>query len=667
MTSSRAPQAPPTPARTRHPLGLALAAAVAACSLAAAGLAATYDVGPGRPLTALAHVPWATLQPGDVVNIHPRPGGYREKIQISASGTAEAHVVIRGIPDPLTGELPILDGNGAVEDPSIDWRSDVLSPFGLITVSPRRTGYVYGRDHVSFVDIETLDIRNALWTADNSIHYVDRSGAVRTWDTFACGIYIEWARDLAVRGCEISSCGNGLFANSKNGAAQSSARLLIEKNWFHDNSMPRTVDPLDPARVLNNGYHDHHCYTESAGVTYQYNRFGPLRAGAHGVAIKDRSSGQVIRYNEFDMHEQSNVLALNDPQGGSGYIEQQPGYRDSYVYGNLVTIRDYASGMTAFWWGAFNGAASYGALHRGTLYFHGNTIVNHHGRVALFFMPDRDYTGAEQTFENVDCRNNVFTTDTAIQANIYTATCFATGGTTNGGGEIVLGPNWISPGWRKDAPTHPWTGALVGVENLLVGDASGANDPGFADMAGLDYRPLATSRLIDAAGPLAPAVPAEHECVEEYVVSRDHAARAVQGAALDLGALEGPCAGGGDDPDGDGVARGCDNCRLFANAGQEDADGDGRGDACDWRWGDTAPRGAPDDVVDVADVVRSLRFAVQLDAPTELELHRANVAPATTGSGLTTPTLALPWSLDVGDVVLVLRATVGLSVFSDPR
>ena len=500
-----------------------------------------YDVGPGRARTLLREVPWATLQPGDIVNIHFKPGGYKEKIQISASGTANARIVIRGIPDPATGALPIIDGKDAVEDPSIDFRSPVFSDFGIIVVSPRKTGYVYGAYHVSFVDLETLDIRNALYTADNSITYTDQTGAVRPYHTFGCGIYIEWAHDFAIRGCEISYCGNGLFANSKNLAAQSSARLLIERNYFHDNSHPYIADPNNPGSPFqaSNGYHHHHCYTESAGVIYQYNRFGRLRPGAHGVAIKDRSSGQIIRYNEFDMTEQSNVLNLADPQGGSGHIDVQPDYRDSYVYGNHITIQPYASSISMVFWGAFNGPNFYAAQHRGTLHFYHNTIVNHHESVALFFMPDQTYAGTNRTFENVDCRNNIFFTATALQNNIYDAMHFTTGGSNRlGGGDVVLGKNWISPNWRKESPGHPWTGQLIGTANLIVGDSTGANNPGFADMAAKDYRLLTGANSLDAAGPLAAAVLPANDVTQQYLAPQNFAVRAVLGAAPDLGALE---------------------------------------------------------------------------------------------------------------------------------
>jgi hypothetical protein len=515
--------------------GAFLAALVAISSVDAA---TTYDVGPGQPLGALFNVPWKTLKPGDVVNIHAKPGGYHEKIQISASGTSAAHIVIRGIADPVSGALPIIDAKDAVEDPSIDWRNPVFSSLGVIVVSPRKSNYLYGQPGVSWVDIETLDIRNARYTADNSITYTDQNGAVRTYNSFACGIYIEWALDTAIRGCEISFCGNGLFANSKNLVIQSSQRLLVEKNYFHDNSNPYTTDPTDPTKVLSNGYGEHHMYTESAGITIQFNRFGPLRAGAHGCAIKDRSSGEIIRYNEFDMKEQSNVLALLDPQGGSGFIDVQPDYCDSYVYGNLITVEAYASGMTAFWWGGYNGPNYYAAGHRGTLYFYNNTIVNHHNRLDLFLLPDTTYTGAQPTFENVDCRNNVFFSDTVLQSSIYETMYFTAGGNTNGGGAITFGSNWISPGWRKDSPNHVYAGPLNGTANLLVGDSLGANNPRFVDVNAHDYHVFSGSNILDGAGPLAAqALPANDDTLE-YFAPQSSQPRVTQSAAPDLGAVE---------------------------------------------------------------------------------------------------------------------------------
>ncbi len=504
--------------------------------------ATNYEVGPGQPRTTLSAVPWANLQPGDFVNIHYKAGGYHEKIQISASGTAAQHIVIRGIPDPTTAALPILDAQNAVDDPSMDLRNGISTTWGLIIVSPRKATYVYGAYHVSWVDIESLDLRNAYYTADNSISFKDQFGAVHGYDGFACGIYIEWAHDFAVRGCEISNCCNGLFANSKNLVTQSSQRLLVEKNYFHDNSLPYTVDPNNPNVIISNGYHEHHVYTESAGCIIQYNRFGKLRANAHGVAIKDRSSGQIIRYNEFDMTDESNVLALPNCQGGSGFINLQPDYQDAYVYGNIITIENYASSITAVMWGAFDGANLYAPVHRGTLHFYNNTIVNHHNGVCLFLMPDATYTSnanvTNPTYENVDFRNNIVFSDTSVQSSIYSAQCFVTGGTTNGGGDITLGNNWISPNWRKDSPNHLWSGALNGTANLLVGDVTAANNAHFVDISGHDYHVLTGSNIIDTAGAQPPSALPANDVTQEYLAPQSYQARVQQSIGMDLGALE---------------------------------------------------------------------------------------------------------------------------------
>ncbi len=505
-------------------------------------VAANYDVGPGKPLATLSAVPWATLQPGDFVNIHYKPGGYHEKIQISASGTAAQHIVIRGIPDPTTHALPIIDGKDAIEDPAYDPRHPKFTEWSVILVSPRQSTYVYGAYNISFVDIESLEIRNGSYAGDGSITYTDKFGTVRGHGAFAAGIYIEWAHDLAIRGCEISNCGNGIYANSKNPGIQITRRLLIEGNYLHDNSNPPIPNPTDPSGTpLSNGFGEHHVYVECAGSVIQYNRFGSLRPNARGTAIKNRSSGIIIRYNEFVMDGESNVIAMPNSQAGTGEIDLQPDYRDAYVYGNHITIKDYPGGITAFMWGAFDGAALYDPVYRGTLHLYNNTIVSHHSGVALLLLPGTTYTSnattTNPTHENVDCRNNIFYTDPALQAGIYDAFRFINSGTTNGGGDITLGKNWISPGWRKTAPSQTWSGELIGTENLIVGDALGANDPHFIDMNARDYHVLTPSNILDAGESIA-GLPLDLTVTREYLFPQKSQPRTLQGTAMDLGALE---------------------------------------------------------------------------------------------------------------------------------
>jgi hypothetical protein len=514
----------------------------ASLALATTGHAATYEVGPGLLRTRLRDVPWANLQPGDFVNIHPTPGGYHEKIQISASGTAAAHIVIRGIPD-ATGALPVIDGQNAIEDPAYDPRHPKFTEWSVILVSPRQSTYVYGAYHISYVDIENLSIRNASYTGDGSITYTDKSGTVRGYGAFAAGIYVEWAHDLTIRGCEISNCGNGIFANSKTQGGQVTRRLLIEKNYLHDNSNPPIANPADPEGVpLSNGFGEHHIYVECAGSIIQYNRFGGLRPGARGTAIKNRSSGIVIRYNEFVMNGQSNVIAMPNAQGGIDDINLQPDYLDAYVYGNLITIEDYIGGMTAFMWGAFDGAPLYLEGHRRTLYLYHNTIINHHAGLALLLLSGASYTSnatiTNPTYENVDCRNNIIYTDPALQSSIYNAFRFINHGTTNGGGDITLGKNWISPGWSKTTPAQIWSGALLGTEGLIVGDADGLNDPHLADLDGRDYHAVSGSNILDAAGPPPLSALPGNAVTLEYLSPQSFKNRAVLGTASDLGALE---------------------------------------------------------------------------------------------------------------------------------
>jgi hypothetical protein len=73
--------------------------------------------------------------------------------------------------------------------------------------------------------------------------------------------------------------------------------------------------------------------------------------------------------------------------------------------------------------------------------------------------------------------------------------------------------------------------------------------------------------------------------------------------------------------------------------------------------------------VNVLDVVRALRFVVGVEQATAEELRRGNVAPATLFAATperATPTLEGAPTVEVTDVVLLLRAAVGLTVFTDP-
>ena len=235
--------------------------------------AVIYEVGPGHTLQKLSSVPWASLHPGDTVNIHYQPDGYHEIILLSNSGATNAPVTINGVPDPDTGMLPTLDGQNAVTATNAAWSDPSLHPQGIIVVS-REAHQPYGYIP-SWVVIQNLHVQNA----DPSQTLTQSDGTARSFDNSASAIYVEYAQHLVIRGCELNNSCNGVFCGSKNNDPnQLSADVLIEHSWIHDNGYP-------------NNYEAANVGTECAGVVLQFNRIGPLRAGAGGDQIKDRSSG----------------------------------------------------------------------------------------------------------------------------------------------------------------------------------------------------------------------------------------------------------------------------------------------------------------------------------------------------------------------------------------
>ena len=88
------------------------------------GFGATFEVGSGKPYTAIGQIPWESLQPGDTVLIYWRSTPYQEKWVICRQGTANAPITVRGVPGPA-GELPIIDGNGATTRSALNYWNEV--------------------------------------------------------------------------------------------------------------------------------------------------------------------------------------------------------------------------------------------------------------------------------------------------------------------------------------------------------------------------------------------------------------------------------------------------------------------------------------------------------------------------------------------------------------
>lgn len=248
-----------------------LAVAFLLAFLAGPAGATVYDVGPGQPLAAIGDAPWATLMPGDVVRIHWRAAPYREKWVIGRSGTAQAPIVVQGVLGP-NGERPIVSGDGAVTPSPLNFTGEQRAVIKLGTANTPNA------DSVEHAVIENLDVRSA----HPDYSFTNDSGMVQDYAANAAAIWIEIGSHLTIRNCIISDSGNGLFVSS---AGDSVSRdIRIERNWIAGNGNVGSI-------------YEHNAYTAAIGIVYDGNRFGPLRAGAGGNNLKDRSAGLVVRYN----------------------------------------------------------------------------------------------------------------------------------------------------------------------------------------------------------------------------------------------------------------------------------------------------------------------------------------------------------------------------------
>jgi len=332
----------------RHAIGALLLAAAFGPGEARATV---YEVGPGHPLAAIGDVPWASLGPGDEVRIHWRPEPYREKWVIARAGTAAAPIVVRGIRGP-GGERPVVSGDGATTPDPLDFTNDQR---GVIKIG---TSNVPPDVLPSHIEIEGLDVRSA----HPSYSFTDDHGAARTYANNAAAIYVERAEHLVIRDCVLSDSGNGLFIGAFDGDTRD---IWIEGNWIRGNGNVGSA-------------FEHNAYTAAIGIVYQANRFGPLRAGAGGNNLKDRSAGLVVRYNWIEGGNRQ--LDLVDAED-SDVLVNDPSYGQTFVYGNLLIEPDGAGNSQIVHYGGDSGVTA--IYRKGILHFFHNTLSRRRCRSRL--------------------------------------------------------------------------------------------------------------------------------------------------------------------------------------------------------------------------------------------------------------------------------------------
>ena len=468
-----------------------------ACLAPWSAAAATYEVGPGQPLAAVGDVPWESLQAGDTVRIHWRAEPYREKFVLCVRGTAERPVVVQGVRGP-NGERPVLDGRDATTRAALNYWNEAR---GVIKVGGANTPADTLPAHVR---IEGLEVRSAR----PPYTFTGRDG-LTAYPNNAAAIFVEKAEQLVIRDCELHDSGNGLFVAVSDGATRD---VRVEGNFLHGNGNEGSA-------------YEHNSYTEALGILFEGNRYGPLRAGCAGNNLKDRSAGLVVRWNWLEGGNRQ--LDLVDAEG-SQVLVQDPRYRETFVYGNvLLEPGDDGDSQIVHYGGDSGTEADY---RKGTLHFFHNTVVSRRsGNTTLFRLSTNE--------EQADCRHNIVL---VTQAGSRLALL-------DGDGQLSLGHNFFKPG-RVDSHS--------GLSGSIQDDGTSilAAEPGFLDEAGDDFHLAAGSVCLDQAGPLAPAATG-HPLHSQYLAHQGLEPRPADGP-LDLGAFErcqsGACADPADGGDGGG-------------------------------------------------------------------------------------------------------------------
>ena len=460
-----------------------------AASLTSISPASLYEVGPGKPFLTIGAVPWESLLPGDTVLIYYRATPYKEKFVLCRQGTAAEPITVRGIAGP-NGELPVIDGNGATTRSVLNYWNQER---GVIKIGGANTP----PDTLpKYITLENLDIRSAR----TPYSFMAANGTTQNYTTNASSIYVEKGENIIIRNCRIHDSGNGFFVASSDSLA--SRNILVEGNYIYDNGIEGSI-------------FEHNNYTAAAGITFQYNRLGPLRAGCPGNNLKDRSAGLVVRYNWIEGGNRQ--LDLVDGEDSS-LIRNDPRYRETFVYGNVLIEPDAAGNRQIAHYGGDSGATA--SYRKGTLYFYNNTIVSTRtDRTTLLRLSTND--------ESCDFRNNI----------AYVTAAGNTLSLVDSAGVLNLSHNFFKPGFVATF------GTLTGTINNDGTSVLGAS-PGFVDEASQDYYLAAGSNCINAGTFLQPSVLPANDVTRHYVKHQLSELRVVTGA-LDIGAYERPaCAYG---------------------------------------------------------------------------------------------------------------------------
>ena len=465
----------------------------AALLFAATAWAADYHVGPGQSYTMIGQVPWYALQAGDTVYIHYQSTPYREKFLISGQGTPAAWIRVIGVPGP-NGELPVISGNGATTSKNNHYRwqdatgGSAIQWDGVIQIAvqadnPNGTS----ASLPAYIEVSGLQVQDAR----PSYSFTAENGTVAKYDSFAACIYSRSAKHILIDNNVMTNCGLGFYNWTGDGTSGGNTwwdgvqvDTTLRGNYFYNNGTPGS-------------YTEHQTYTESLGVTLEYNKFGPQTSGSLGSQLKDRSAGTVIRYNYIQQSPAGWDMDLVEPQNGWPALGPSPTYSQAFVYGNTIVNTGVYDPNYIHWNEDQMDGQGRAEMAAGRLFFYDNTIVtvanqSDMSSFTLFNVTWGAYECHPPDPGIIDVRNNIFAVLPRTPGAAIPQQTFGYCGAEN----FNFGVNWVSPGWTVHGASAAGTANLISPSD---------NNPGFVNGA-LDVHLAPGSSAIGKAGAPAPEV-----------------------------------------------------------------------------------------------------------------------------------------------------------------
>lgn len=403
-----------------------------------------YHVGPGQDYATPNDVPWENLTADTLIKIHWRDEPYRNKWVINTAGTEDSPVVVLGVPD--NDRLPVISGENATTRQALNYWNEERS---LIKIG---ASSIPANNNAAYITIACLDLMSAkpdyTFTTDN--------GSSSRYNSNAAAIHIEQGEHISIKNCDIHDAGNGIFSTAN------SSEIIISANHIWDNGIDGSI-------------YEHNSYTESLGITFEFNHYGPLCSTCLGNNLKDRSAGTVIRYNWIE--DGNRQLDLVDSDHSELISNER--YQTTFVYGNLLIEHEGQGNRQIVHYGGDSGnEASY---RKGTLYFYHNTIYSDRSKNTLLRLSSND--------ESAELHNNIiFAADLAI---------------VDQSGTVNMYNNWLTTDWVN---SHSILSGSITDSGSIEG-----SDPGFINTANDNFYLTAGSDCIGSAGTTPQTYPVEWE------------------------------------------------------------------------------------------------------------------------------------------------------------